>query len=374
MEEKVKNKIICSLVIAFFIICSLSFFSISQVRFDHNNVRIEGFYKEEKNSLDVVFIGASEVYSDYYPVYAYEKYGYTSYNYAIEDNPLVFYKWELDEINSFQNPKLAVIELSEAVSESEMNANSGYFDATLRKLTDSTPAFGNKAELINNYGNKKHELSYYFPLLMYHTAKPQIETAKEIIGFQSRGYSYLKGAVTHTRSKECTKEELYNLKGDNSKQPVSKNQEKILLELLEHCKTKNYNVLFTRFPHRVENKEKYRSYCEGNYIAELVRGYGFDYLDCEHVVESIGIDRIEDFTDGEHLRAQGAKKLTEYIANVIIEKHNIIESKLTDSNKEKWNNSVKYMNGFFTYYEQMKNNQEDCFIYENNDLLNKIDE
>lgn len=32
---------------------------------DHNRERIFGFYLEPKNSLDVVLIGASEVYADY---------------------------------------------------------------------------------------------------------------------------------------------------------------------------------------------------------------------------------------------------------------------------------------------------------------------
>ena len=370
MNKYIKR--IISILLLFFIIFGV--LSYTQVRFDHNNIRIEGFYREEKNSIDVVFIGASEVYSDYYPVYAYEKYGYTSYNYAIEDNPLTLYKWELDEIYAHQNPKLVVIELTAATSGRDLSAKADHFDATLRKISDSVPISLSKCSLVNDYGKNNNWESYFYPPVMYHGSIPQIGLAKEILGFQNRGYSYLKGTVTHTNSRKCTKEELFNIKGDNSKQPTSENQEKYLLELLDHCKAKGYNVLFTRFPHRVENIEKYQRYCEGNYIADLVKEYGFAYLDCEHVLDTIGIDRIDDFADGEHLRADGAKLLTEYIGKVLIEQYGITQTMLNVENRQRWDRCVNYINGFYDYYSQVKDGESDLFLYENNSLMSKIEE
>ena len=185
--------------------------------------------------------------------------------------------------------------MTAATSDRDLSQKIDNFDATLRKISDSVPISLSKCFLVSDYGKKnKNWESYFYPPVMYHGSIPKIDLAKEILGFQSRGYSFLKGAVTHTNSRKCTKEELFNIKGDNSKQPTSENQEKYLLELLDHCKAKGYNVLFTRFPHRVENIEKYQRYCEGNYIADLVKEYGFAYLDCEHVLDTIGIDRIDD--------------------------------------------------------------------------------
>ena len=40
---------------------------------DHNRERIKGYELEQKDSLDVVYMGASEVYSDLAPGYAYQK-------------------------------------------------------------------------------------------------------------------------------------------------------------------------------------------------------------------------------------------------------------------------------------------------------------
>ena len=49
---------------------------------DHNRERLKGFYQEDKDSLDVVYMGASDVYSDVAPGYAYRRDGITSYIFA----------------------------------------------------------------------------------------------------------------------------------------------------------------------------------------------------------------------------------------------------------------------------------------------------
>ena len=48
-----------------------------------NIATIEGFYKEPKNTIDVMMIGASEVYADYSATEAWKNYGYTSYSLGV---------------------------------------------------------------------------------------------------------------------------------------------------------------------------------------------------------------------------------------------------------------------------------------------------
>lgn len=360
-----------SIVLLVFIV--LSILSYTQVRFDHNNIRIEGFYKEEKNSIDVAVIGASEVYSDYSPVYAYEKNGYTSYNYSIEDNPLMLYKWELDEIFSYQNPKLVIIEITAATSDRKLVVDNGYFDATLRKISDSVPLSNTKFLLVNEFGKESYMESYFFPPIMYHGSIPKFETAQEILGFQSRGFSYLKGAVIRTNSLPCKTEDLYNVIKDNKMIPTSSEQEEILDDLLMHCREKQYPVVFARFPHRIENEKKYLRYCEGNYIKEKIRKNGFDFLDFEQQIDEIGLNKIDDFADGEHLRISGSKKFTEYLGNIIVQRYGIKSSTLNDLNRSKWDTCVKYIDSFYDYYEQVKDGTTDRFLWENNSLLTKLE-
>ena len=43
---------------------------------------MQGFYKEPKNSLDVIFMGNSDVYRGISPITLWDEYGIASYNYV----------------------------------------------------------------------------------------------------------------------------------------------------------------------------------------------------------------------------------------------------------------------------------------------------
>lgn len=59
---------------------------------------IYGFYAEPENSLDMVMIGPSEVYTGYAPALAWEEYGLKSCNLSIGAVPCNMYKSIVTEI------------------------------------------------------------------------------------------------------------------------------------------------------------------------------------------------------------------------------------------------------------------------------------
>ena len=67
------------------IVLPLAFVMITQNRVDHNTLRIQGFYQEEKDSLDVIFVGASDVFTGYSAGLAYGEYGFTNTRLAEDD-------------------------------------------------------------------------------------------------------------------------------------------------------------------------------------------------------------------------------------------------------------------------------------------------
>ena len=82
------------------------------VHYDGNRMRLDGYYLEEKNSLDVVFIGASDIYASFAPGLAYEKFGFTSYSYATASSTAGAAKTMLKEVLRMQNPQKIVIEVN----------------------------------------------------------------------------------------------------------------------------------------------------------------------------------------------------------------------------------------------------------------------
>ncbi len=77
-----------------------------------NIATIEGFYKEPKNTIDVMMIGASEVYADYSATEAWKNYGYTSYSLGVSGVPGSLYKSMLREALTRQHPKVVVFEVN----------------------------------------------------------------------------------------------------------------------------------------------------------------------------------------------------------------------------------------------------------------------
>ena len=121
---------------------------------DHNRERIKGYELEQKDSLDVVYMGASEVYSDLAPGYAYQKYGYTSYLYASQASSIMSCKYQLKELLKKQNPKLIVIELNSAVYASDENVTK---EENVRNYVDNTSLSLDKVDFVNSYTDKNKE-------------------------------------------------------------------------------------------------------------------------------------------------------------------------------------------------------------------------
>ena len=76
-----------------------------------DEARILMLHKEPADSIDVLLIGSSATYSGYSAAYAYEKYGFTSYPYAIKGATCTLWKPALKDALRTQQPKLVVVDV-----------------------------------------------------------------------------------------------------------------------------------------------------------------------------------------------------------------------------------------------------------------------
>ena len=104
-------------------------------RIDNNTMRMEAFYLEEKNTVDAVLIGASDVYAGYSAPYAYEKYGYTSYPYATQSSPANIVLPQIKEVLKYQNPKMVIVEINAFLYKDDEIPN----EASARMFADNVP-------------------------------------------------------------------------------------------------------------------------------------------------------------------------------------------------------------------------------------------
>ena len=323
-------------------------------RDDHNMVRLTGYYREKSGSLDVVLLGASEIYTGYSAGRAYEKYGYTSYPVATESITTDGMLLALKEIVRTQHPKLIVIEPNAYLYKEIKNESN---DGHIRKLVDNIPLSGNKIEYVTQNIPGDEQIEYYFPMIKYHGMwtdypKSLFKTASAI-EMDFRGAYYLKGFRTTTGTLH-PKEKILNqaIINENKTAKLNKVLEKKLVELLEYCKEQKLNVVFVRSPHMVY-KKTYERVKRSNRAAEIVRKYGYDYINLEREWDKMGIDLTKDFYNYDHLNAYGAAKLTDYLGNILQTKYGIERRTLSGSEKEEWDTAAEYFGKLYRYCDHL---------------------
>ena len=322
-----RKKIIIIRTIAFFLLVGILFECFDKtlrVANPYTIACVQGFYKEPENSLDVVMIGASEIFSGYCPTRAWEQYGYTSYSLAVSGAPGSVYKSLVRETLSKQNPKLVVIEINGFIN-NDAYYERPYFlhsyidyipDKDRRQLTieEAIPesdrdAYGKSFGCNhNNWKNLKG---------CYRTLKTEMRLAREDV-------SYLKGyASKPTGSRRHAKKRHYYFTAKSRA---------YLTDLLEYCKEQGLeHVLFTRFPHA----NRYENTYALNQIEDLIRSYGYDFVNFDKYKKKIQVRKGENYYNPEHMNITGGQKFTDYIGKYII-KHYDVKQEHPAEVKENW--------------------------------------
>ena len=347
-------------------------------RLDNDQIRIEGFYKEEKNSLDVCIIGSSECYTGFSSVLAYKETGITSYPFCTESNPIAIAKYELKEILRTQNPQLIFIEINGAV----YNKDADMIDLPhIHKSMDSIPMNQNKIDAVQTIIPEENRAEFYLPFIKYHAAwddyKKHMKWAKSKFEMQFRGYSLMKGAsVSATTSiKGAKKDKLLDpakIQNDNSTDELNEQSEYYLRDLLKYCKDENLdNVVFVRFPHIID-KTKYARFKRTNRAGEIINEYGFDFINLEKNQIDINLDKDKDFYNSEHMNIYGQEKLTKYICNIIQNDYGVKPHNLTDLQKKQWDDCADFYDDFVEYAHQQTDKGTHKRLAESSDIIKEV--
>lgn len=344
-------------------------------RLDNNSTRLRGYYQESSQPLDVVFIGASDIYTCFPAGYAYEKFGFTSYPYASESITADGTLTALKEVLRTRRPKLIMIEVNAFLYGTAANEQ---HEGHVRKLTDNLPLNENKIEYVNLCAGDQDKLEYYLPLIKYHSLweeYPQpLRMAFSTISQDVRGYSYLKGFRTTTdvyHSKETIRND--ELASDNVSYPLNEELEGKLRKLLTYCKEQKLdNVVFFRSPHLVYRKTINRAR-RTNRAGEIVNSYGYDFLNLERAVKDIGLEPKTDFYNFDHMNIRGAEKFTDYLGDILQSRYGIAPTKLNAEQKAHWDEAATYYRKLRGYCEDLLRNKKVIKVEEDINTLRALE-
>lgn len=323
-------------------------------RIDNNTMRMEAFYLEEKGTVDAVLIGASDVYAGYSAPYAYEKYGLTSYPYATQSSPSEIVLPQIKEVIKYQNPKMIIVEINAFLyRDSELPTEPSH-----RMFADNVPHDAIWNDYLKDAVPQDKQIEYYLPIIKYHSSwtdypwKVKYLTAE--LELKKNGYSLFRGFKTVANEFHPTGKVYNSTLADNDETlPLGVNGEHYLTQTLEYLKKNNItNVMFMRFPHIVYDKS-YSRFKRCNRAAEIIESYGYDFVNLERYGDQEGFDPNKDFYNWDHMNIYGSEKLTDYIANMLIDEYQVTPAKLNDKQKQEWDVSTNYYHMVYNYCEVM---------------------
>ena len=341
VEKCDMKKIIIIKIVSFLLIGCILIYAITRIftpkwttaKDNRMSYIIKGFYKEPKNSLDVVFMGNSDVYRGISPITLWDEYGIASYNFVSSGQRMWTAYYMMEECFKYQKPELVVLNMDSAFNESSSS------ESNYRKIFDNMKISSNKLKAIKDsaFKNSKSEmLSYLLPIIRYHSRWNELEDKDFQQAFENKEYDF-KGMDLNTDRKSYNDDDAY-MQRDDSNEEIGKKSSKYLKKMIELCKENNVELVLMELPSAdswsKDLSDKTKEFADKN---------GIRFIDMNLNYKEFGLDWKNDTADGgDHLNVYGAEKVSKYLGKIIQEDYNIPNRK-NDSNYSSWyESSIKY--------------------------------
>ena len=300
---------------------------------------IAGLYGEEKNSLDMVYIGGSAAFVYWEALQAYEDTGMTSYTYSSNTIQAEFYKTMIEEILDNQCPEVIVID---ARAFQYRDVDQPPYEIPYRNFLTGLPVSKRREKFIENNVPKyisEETLSYHFDIMKYHTILSNAISTGEIYSMSDKLKMMVNKYVNSNKGfyfvEKVNEINKTNYSTNVVKAPFNETIE-ILDELLDYLDTVDTNIIFIVSPY--EELESHKEIF--NYVERRVTERGHVFIDANDYRDEIGLDYKTDFYNENHVNIFGADKYTKFLESYLIHNYNIKDHR-NDNNYSEWNTYVK---------------------------------
>ena len=322
--EKIKKKSKKSLISFFACVCFLlilwSVFSQTTYLFRNgksNTWRMSGF-KTEKHDPDLVYVGGSAAYSNWFPMVAWNSNGITSYCLATSDILAENVKPYIEYFRTYKNTKCFVIDARPfeyyATVENEAGLRNG------SDGMDLTSPY--RYELLREYLTR-HQLSegtdvlsYYLDIAKYHTNTAQLGDDGAWKNRRNEGETSYKGGWPNASfcELEMPRDFATEIRGE-----LHPSARELLVELLEYGKKEELEFLFVVCPYCISQSQQ-RMY---NTIADIVESYGQGFWNANEYYAEMGLVFSRDLAADVHGNVSGGEKYTAFLAAYLQEHYDL---------------------------------------------------
>ena len=294
------------------------------------SAKYESYEQAPEESIDVLWMGSSNTYSDICPVVMWHNNGFTGFNMGTANNVALFEYYQLEYLLKHNKPKLVVIDFSDASLEESPDIYT-QFEPTYRKMADTMPDLGIKIRMVSDFCSKYESLtvpSFLFPLLRYHSRWEELTKADFNLTKKDDSYNeYRKGAYFNSKTQP------YTLGDDifTHKTEIVPMYTEYYQKMYDMCNEKGIEVLVTLSPNVTQRHADYemaKAFAEKNNL-NLVAFITADSI------RKIGIDPEKHYYDEGHLNIIGQSIFSSYMGDYISETYSLVDHR-GDSSYSDW--------------------------------------
>lgn len=303
--------------IAFVLISALLLTAASNVFIPKQNIRenginyfnARGFYGEPTDSLDIIAIGNSNLYSAFSPMVLWRDHGYASYVSGEARQTMAEAYKVLQEALSCQSPKLLILE-TDSIFEGGYNA--GSLEITLTNFAQNTfPVF--------EFHNRWKSLGLQdFREIPQHTWKSKSKG----FGISNKTDPYL--------------DDEYMIPTDEMEQ-IKLLTLKSLNKIVDLCEEKRIKLILVEMPSTAS-----WNYKKHNAVADFANKNKLTFIDLNLGRDSFGFNWHTDTRDkGNHLNCSGAEKVTKYLGTYISSNFMLPDHRNNPDYADSWNQALE---------------------------------
>ena len=305
--------------------------------FSYSRLNILRYYAEERNTVDVVLIGASSFYRFFNPVQAYEMSGITSYDYAVAGMQGCNYITGIRDVMRTQKPKLLLIDARRftetRVESATPDKSRFYFDALDIGL--------NRMRGIWHFSREydvpiDETLELAFDISLYHNNTEALsdplrwKLADNRVDADSRKKN-TKGFLPGSSVKQVA---LPSFSGEGE-EPLTERQERVYREVCAYLAGLDTEAVMMVCAYSVTDDAE-RQFRAMKRIAEE---YGIGFLDTNEFHEEIGYNYDTDFYNRRHTNLLGAEKFTAFLTKYLTEHYDLPDHR-GDARYSSWDDAI----------------------------------
>ena len=313
MKKFLQNFTKCILLFAALAVVLLYLNSLLDIHNYMGNMTMRRFYKEKEDTIDVLFLGSSHVFTDVNPAVLWDYQGISSFVLGSSNQAIWESYYNMVEAFKTQHPKLVAVELLRVVGGEE-------YEAT--RIPESCYGMKwskNKIDAIRAGVPEDEFLTYLFAPSVYHGSYAEIKK-ENFWPFESKYGEHYKGFWSYFESTDFSQAALYDPFLPREEVSLLGKTEEYLKKMIDLAKEEDCEILFFVSPYTGLDEYSARYF---DAAGRFAKENGVPFIDFNCYRDEIGLNLQCDYAENSHLSASGTDKYTAYIGNYLSENYDL---------------------------------------------------